>query len=514
MARPATASVGAADAEEILMIKTSITHPLWIDTIATPGGGQIGMTVCPGMQQCASVSGHWSRDLGLDLESIRAWGAVAVVTLVEAHELDRYKVSGLHAAVRQRGMAWHHLPIVDVSVPAASFETEWAVAGPDLWSDLGAGRKVLLHCRGGLGRTGTIAARLLIELGVSAEKAMAMVRKARPGAIETAEQEQYVRRVRPLGPVIATSRYLSPASDVIDRGRGALLGLAVGDALGTTIEFQPRDSYPKQTEITGGGPFNLEAGQWTDDTSMALALADSLITHPAFNGSDLVDRFVRWRTKGEYSCNGKCFDIGTTTAEALSRYCRDGNPFAGATNEESAGNGSLMRLSPVALAALHEPSEVRRIAAKQSLTTHGAPQAVEACVWFADLLRRAVLGESKASLLTPSAWDGHKDMRSIAAGKWRGQPRACIQSTGYVIHTLAAALWSVEQTDSFEDAVVLAVNLGDDADTVGAVTGQFAGALYGVSAIPERWLANLAWRERILTMADSLLTASARVGAC
>jgi ADP-ribosyl-[dinitrogen reductase] hydrolase len=433
---------------------------------------------------------------------------------MEEHELSLYKVSEIGAAVRQSGMAWRYLPIVDVSVPEASFETGWAVAGPELRSDLAAGRRVLLHCRGGLGRTGTIAARLLIELGVSADEAITLVRKARPGTIETAEQERYVRRVRPPASSMVTSRYPSLPMDVMDRGRGALLGLAVGDALGTTIEFQPRDSYQKQTEMTGGGPFELQPGQWTDDTSMALALADSLSAHPLFDATDLMDRFLRWRTEGENSCNGRCFDIGMTTAEALSRYCQDGNPFAGTMDEQSAGNGSLMRLSPVALAALHEPDEVRRIAAKQSLTTHGAPQAVEACVWFADLLRRAILGEPKASLLAPSAWDGHKDMRSVAAGKWRGQPRVRIHSTGYVIHTLAAALWSVEQTNSFEDAVVLAVNLGDDADTVGAVTGQLAGALYGVSAIPERWLAILARREHILTMADSLLTGPAGVSPC
>jgi len=491
------------------MIKTSITHPLRIDAVATPGGGQIGMTFCPGKKQRDSISGPWSRDLGLDLDRIREWGAVTVVTLMEAHELARYKVGGLGDAVRQRGMTWYHLPIVDVGVPEEPFEKGWGVAGPDLRSSLATGRKVLLHCRGGLGRTGTIAAQLLIELGVPAEEAIARVRDARPGAIEKGEQEGYVRRVRPNGPAVATSRHPNPAAEAIDRARGALLGLAVGDALGTTIEFQPRDSYPKQTEMTGGGPFSLEPGQWTDDTSMALALADSLIAHPKFDAVDLMDRFVQWSTQGVYSCTGTCFDIGITTQAALARYRRDGNPLAGATAEESAGNGSLMRLSPVALAALHEPDEVRRIAAAQSRTTHGAPQAVEACIWFADLLRRAILGEPKASLLAPSAWDGHAAMRNIAAGTWRGRPRARIRSSGYVIHTLEAALWAVEQTDSFEEAVVLAVNLGDDADTVGAVTGQFAGALYGMSAIPKRWLANIAWRPRILTMADGLLIASA-----
>jgi len=195
--RTATTSAGPRDTEVNFMIKTSITHPLRIDAVATPSGGQIGMTFCPGKQQRDSVSGHWSRDLDLDLDRIFAWGAVAVVTLMEDHELARYKVGGLAAAVRQRGMAWYHLPIVDVSVPEASFETGWGVAGPDLRSVLAAGRRVLLHCRGGLGRTGTIAARLLIELGVSADDAIALVRKARPGAIETEEQERYVRRVRP-----------------------------------------------------------------------------------------------------------------------------------------------------------------------------------------------------------------------------------------------------------------------------------------------------------------------------
>jgi ADP-ribosyl-[dinitrogen reductase] hydrolase len=478
------------------MTMTSITHPLRIDTVATPGGGMIGMTLCPGKQQRDSISGHWSRDLGLDLDRVQDWGATTVVTLMEAHELARFKVDGIGDAVRQRGMTWRHLPIVDGSVPDAPFELAWIAAGSELRSSLTAGRKILLHCRAGLGRTGTIAARLLVELGVPAEAAIARVREARPGTIETSEQEAYVRR------------HADPAADVIDRARGALLGLAVGDALGTTIEFQPRDSYPKQTEMTGGGPFDLEAGQWTDDTSMALALADSLIARPDFDPVDLMDRFVRWWKQGEYSCTGSCFDIGITTQAALARYRRTGDPFAGATDEDTAGNGSLMRLSPVALAALHDPDKVRRIAAEQSRTTHGAPQAVQACIWFANLLRRAILGEPKASLLAPGAWDGHAAIRAIAAGTWRGRPRARIRSSGYVVDTLEAALWSVDQTDSFEDAVVLAVNLGDDADTVGAVTGQLAGALYGSSAIPERWLADLAWRPRIQTMADALLTAS------
>jgi ADP-ribosyl-[dinitrogen reductase] hydrolase len=491
----------------MIKTKTSISHPLRIDSVAAPGGGLIGMTFCPGKKQTGAVSGNWDRDLGLDLDCVRDWGAVAVVTLMEDHELARYGVGAFGVAVSARDMAWHHLSIVDVSVPGDVFERSWVKAGAELRAQLAAGRNILLHCRGGLGRTGTIAARLLIELGVGADEAIDRVRQARPGAIETAAQEAYVRRAGPMSaarePAAAPPSKLSES--VLDRGRGALLGLAVGDALGTTIEFMSRDSYPKQTAMTGGGPFNLQPGQWTDDTSMALALADSLSNCPQFDPIDLMDRFVSWWTAGVYSCTGRCFDIGITTRNALAQYQRTGMPFAGKTDQHSAGNGSLMRLSPVALHALNDPDEARRLAAAQSRTTHGAPQAVEACIWFADVLRRAILGEPKASLLKASVWDGHPAMRDIASGTWRGRPRADIRSSGYVIHTLEAALWSVEQTGSFEDALVLAVNLGDDADTVGAVTGQLAGALYGASGIPAGWTEPLAWRPRILGMADALL---------
>ena len=491
--------------------KTSTTHPLQIASVAVPGGGTIGMTFCPGKQQKGAATGDWKRDLDLDVAVIKAWGAGAVVTLMEQYELERFKVPDLGAAVTKAGMTWYHLPIRDVDVPDPAFEAAWASVGPALRERLAEGGKVLLHCRGGLGRTGTIAARLLVEAGVPADKAIAEVRAARPGAIETKAQEAHVRAARKAEPVkrdaAAVQEVAATAAptDVLDRARGAFLGLAVGDALGTTIEFKPRDTYPRQTEMTGGGPFHLEPGQWTDDTSMAVALADSLIGHGSFDPQDVMQRFVRWWKEGTYSPTGKCFDIGNATSAALGRFTRTGKPFAGSTAESAAGNGSLMRLAPIVLHALHDPEALRHLAAEQSRTTHGAPQAVEACVFFADLLRRAILGEPKATLLEPGQWDGHPAMAAVAAGGWRNRPREEISSSGYVIHTLEAALWAVHGTDSFEEAVVLAVNLGDDADTVGAVTGQLAGALYGYSRIPERWLAPLAWRPRLLGMADSLL---------
>ncbi len=297
----------------------------------------------------------------------------------------------------------------------------------------------------------------------------------------------------------------SRSEQTLDRARGALVGLAVGDALGTTLEFSHRDSLPHHTEMIGGGPFDLPPGVWTDDTSMALALAESLIDRGGLDAADLMDRFVRWWRHGAYSATGTCFDIGTTTRQALHRYTRTGDPFAGQTGEDTAGNGSIMRLAPVALHALEDEAACARIAAAQSRTTHAAPQAVEACVFLAEILRRAILGAPREAILAPMARLGHPAMTALSAGDWRGRPRAEVRASGYVIDTLGAALWAVDQTDSFEAAVVLAVNLGQDADTTGAVTGQIAGALYGYDAIPRRWLETLAWRERILGLADALL---------
>ncbi|MDF2601739.1 MAG: hypothetical protein K0Q54_4562 [Methylobacterium brachiatum] len=295
---------------------------------------------------------------------------------------------------------------------------------------------------------------------------------------------------------------MSPSIE--DRARGAFLGLAVGDALGATLEFEPRDMHPLHTEMLGGGPFNLKPGQWTDDTSMALALAESLIAHPDFDPTDLMRRFVAWAEDGTYSCTGTCFDIGLTTRQALSRFMRTGDPFAGSTAPDTAGNGSLMRVAPVALRALDDEARAVQIARDQSRTTHAAAQAVEACDLFVRILREAIQGAGKDALRS-RPWDGTARVRDIAAGTWRGKARSQIKSSGYVIDTLEAALWCTDQAASFEEALVLAVNLAGDADTVGAVTGQIAGAVFGASAIPQRWLGPLAWREQLETLATQLV---------
>ena len=169
--------------------------------------------------------------------------------------------------------------------------TRWVPAGADLRGVVRRGGRILVHCRGGLGRAGTIAARLLVELGTSPDEAIRAVRHVRPGAIETREQERYVLGCRPITDVVGTTMTDDPT---VDRALGCLLGLAVGDALGTTLEFTERDTNPPLTDMIGGGPCGLKPGEWTDDTSLALCLADSLIACGGLVQRDLMERFVRW----------------------------------------------------------------------------------------------------------------------------------------------------------------------------------------------------------------------------
>ena len=481
--------------------KTSQSHPLQIASVRpAPGQGLVGLSFCPGKIQNSSFSGLWHRDLGTDLDAIATWGAAAVVTLVEQHELESLQVPAMRREVRARHMEWFHLPIVDVSTPTVEFEKAWQRAGPRLHRLLRAGHNVFVHCKGGLGRAGTIASRLLIELGMDARNAVDAVRAVRPGALETNAQERYALAIAP----VAESAPSTTADAIRDRASGALLGLAVGDAVGTTLEFAARDSYEHLTDLLGGGPFNLQPGQWTDDTALALALADSLATNPDLDPADLIQRFWRWYREGEYSCTGHCFDIGTTTRAALERWQREGNPFAGSTEARMAGNGSLMRLAPVAVRHWQNRERLRDVAARQSRTTHASPEAVDACVMYAEALADAIEGHPHSEVLRERFEPYAASIGTIARGSWRKKQRHEVQASGYVAHSLEASLWCVGRTHDYRSAVLLAANLGEDADTTAAIAGQLAGALHGASGIPVEWLGKLAWRDRIEALASTL----------
>ncbi|WP_237153300.1 ADP-ribosylglycohydrolase family protein [Oryzibacter oryziterrae] len=482
--------------------RTSKNHPLQIaELVVGPGFGRIGITFCPGKKDPQALTGAWDRDLGVDLDAIAAWGASAIVTLVEAHELEDLKVPMLGREVERRHMAWLHLPIADVTAPGAAFEALWHVHGPGIRARLRDGFNVLVHCKGGLGRAGTIAARLAAELGMAPQTAVEQVRAVRKGAIETTVQFGHVLAIMPV-------MEAAPAQDEasrMDRAVGALVGLAVGDALGTTLEFARRnDKAERLTDMIGGGPFHLQPGGWTDDTAMALALTDSLQVCESFDARDLMQRFEGWMAKGDYIHTGVCFDIGNTTRAAIREWMATGNPMAGSTDPHSAGNGSLMRLAPVAIRHWNDPEVRRSVAAGQSQTTHGAAEAVDACVLFADMLAEAIAGAPREAVLAPRSFAGSERIAAIAAGCWRGKHRNAISGSGYVVDALEAALWCIGSTMSFREAILMAANLRDDADTTAAIAGQLAGALYGLRAIPPEWRDKLAWRPRIEGMAEGL----------
>jgi len=307
-----------------------------------------------------------------------------------------------------------------------------------------------------------------------------------------------------------------------ERYRGSLLGLAVGDAVGTTLEFSPVGSFTPLDDMVGGGPFRLNPGEWTDDTSMALCLAASLVEQKGFDARDQMERYLRWRDEGYMSSNGECFDIGNTVSSALRQFEANGSPFAGSTDPRTAGNGSIMRLAPVPLFYAHNPCEAIEKSAESSRTTHRAQAAVDACRYLGALIVGALHGHSKEELLSPyyspvpDYWKQYPliiEIDEIAAGSFKHRNPPEIRGTGYVVQSLEAALWAFYHSNSFREGCLLAVNLGDDADTTGAVYGQLAGAFYGEQGIPQAWRSCLAQRHLIESLADQLLELSGMAGA-
>jgi ADP-ribosylglycohydrolase len=299
-------------------------------------------------------------------------------------------------------------------------------------------------------------------------------------------------------------------SSLRDRRRGALLGLAVGDALGASVEFEMPGTFEPVRGFRAGGPHDLAAGEWTDDTSMALALADS-IHQAGWDLDDQAKRYLAWWTRGEYSVHGRAFDIGNTTARALQRFRETGDArSSGDPSELASGNGSIMRLAPVPITlAAHFAEQLELLAERcveSSLPTHRSPQCLSACVLLGVLLGGLLAGLPREQVLAPD-WPPlrrarelfplHREIEEIARGSYRARRPPVIRGDGYVVRTLEAALWAFHDASDFRTAVLRAVNLGEDADTTGAVCGQLAGACFGEVGIPAEWRTGLAGRDVI-----------------
>jgi ADP-ribosyl-[dinitrogen reductase] hydrolase len=311
---------------------------------------------------------------------------------------------------------------------------------------------------------------------------------------------------------------------------GCLIGLAVGDAYGTTYEFKNRFEMPSEDqlpdEIVGAGPFNLNPGDWTDDTSMALCLAESIVEH-GWNPRDQMKRYIKWWQHGHNSVNGECFDIGGATRKALAWFnMTEGREFVKDT--QAAGNGVLMRLAAIPMILHGETNAVLESCAYQSMMTHPSSQSVECSMLMGAMIDKILSGErdkrkiaSFETLLDESGKQYYQNMftkhschinsgiDSIKKVEYDGvdvnadgNSASRISGDGYCVKTLEAALWAFLSTDSFKAGLKRVVSLGDDTDTTGAVYGQIAGAYYGLSQIP--WREKITWSEKIHKLAETL----------
>ncbi len=321
--------------------------------------------------------------------------------------------------------------------------------------------------------------------------------------------------------MVHSTKNATTVIDLRNRACGALLGLAVGDAIGTTVEFSPPGSFAPLTDMVGGGPFGLAPGQWTDDTSMAMCLAESLVQQQRFDPCDQLRRYLNWYRFGYWSSTGTCFDIGNATAAALLRFEHSGEPYPGDAFPDAAGNGPLMRLAPIPIAYASRPAAAAEAASRSARTTHGARVAADAARYYAILMIGALHGAVKDDLLRADtlyslpgvAFDGakvlHPEIARVARGSYLHKQPPEIRGRGYVVDALEAALWAVAHHDTFAAIVLAAANLGDDADTTAAIAGQLAGALHGADAIPRHWCQRLYRHDDIVALADALHTLTA-----
>ena len=299
--------------------------------------------------------------------------------------------------------------------------------------------------------------------------------------------------------------------DFLSRARGALVGLAVGDALGTTNEFQPAGSFLPISDMVGGGVFRLEPGQWTDDTSMALCLADSLLALNRYDSYDVMERYDRWRKDGYRSSTGTCFDIGNQVMRSLWDFHENPRIPKGAPRSTSAGNGAIMRLAPVIIAGFEE-REIREIVVTAGLSareTHYSVEAEAATEVFAALLVGALLGWAPEHIMNVGWVSTGPAFDEMAARVISDDPaeRASWESetSGYIVHGLRLAVHGLLDFPSFKDATLAIANLGGDADTNCAIYGQLGGAFYGIEAIPASWRSTLYQGEEIDALARALV---------
>ena len=512
-----------------MQTKTSLTHPLKIDAMPC-GGGLLGMTLCPGKQVTSNPYSRWERDLALDMGVIVDWGASTLVSLMEDREFHCLGVTNLGDVAEDAGLEWHCLPIRDVHAPDERFERLWAYSGHVLRGKLAAGERIVLHCRGGIGRTATIAARLAIEYGVAQQEALDRVRAVCSKRVETPDQEAYVLRQRTREP---DDRYCA------DRVLGCLLGGAVGDALGYKVEFWSLGKIRERFGPSGiQEPILNPAGQAvvSDDTQMTLFTAEGLIESIARKGATTAaDALgsVRAATLDWYAMQmgqqvdgrlaefpvlGENRDRGTTCASgcALGAKGTPENPI-----NDSNTCGGVMRVAPVGLWSELSDEEAFELAARCAAQTHGHPSGYLSAGALASIVRNLLggLGPDRCaerSIEIARNWPGADETvaaiehaRALAGQRIADHADALAQlGEGWVGgEALAIGLYSALVASDSADAVRIASNHAGDSDSTASIAGQIHGAWKGLAGIPHTWIRRLDALDPLLDVAGRIIAA-------
>jgi ADP-ribosyl-[dinitrogen reductase] hydrolase len=510
-------------------LKTSRTHPLKIDTV-NAGSGVIGLTFCPGKRQAYAINGPWDRNLDADLRTIKDAGFTTLVSLVQDHEFEELEVPGLGERTEALGLEWHHLPIEDVNVPDQRFEQAWAYAGHRLRHLLGSGEKIVIHCKGGLGRTGTIAGRLMIELGDDPDDSIRAIREARPGSIETFgyenSQEDYVRR----------RRRISGDPEYADRVLGCLLGGAVGDAFGYEVEFNALSTIRSRFGEHGIREPVYHSGALTvsDDTQMTLFTLEGLL-RSELDDPDGVNEQIRLAYSDWLSTQSDMPEDWEPTdtlcqVDALNRNRAPGNTCLSALQSggwgtpenainNSKGCGGVMRVAPIGLIRDWSPKQAFNVAASAAAITHGHPSGFWSAAAMSAMVRMMVDGQdleraAEASLEMLADKPGHEETTDAidqALKTYRSEPDDHTKAIrrlgeGWVgEEALSVSLYAALSGNSFAEVMAIGANHDGDSDSTASIAGQLYGAWKGLSDLPHAWTRRLDVFNPMMGLIDPLL---------
>jgi len=511
------------------MIRTSQTDPLEICETAYENG-IIGVTFCPGKSGPSIFGAPWRRDLGVDLAAVGRWKPDYVLTLIEEHEFDLLQVRGLGDAVRAAGMTWIHAPIEDLGVPSDTFERQWVVVGHLLRHCLCNGGRVLVHCRGGLGRAGLVAARLMVELGQEPDAAIAAVRDARPGAIETLGQEAHVRSVQPV-----------LDHDHADRVLGCFFGGAVGDAFGYAVEFDSLQQIRRRHGAEGLTQPQLNAGRFivSDDTQMTLFTAEAV--NRTRLGNDFTNEcrsaYLRWY--GTQTRRRSDAELGLLAHAPLWYPRAPGNTCMSALDEggkgttkrrvnNSKGCGGVMRTAPIGLVRDWDERTAFERGGAAAAVTHGHPSGFFSAAAMSAIVRNLLDGAGlpdavdRALRLLAKHWGARetrnalKQAVALAGQSQDGQDVAQgALGEGWVgEEALAIAVYSCLVGSGFEDTMRIAANHDGDSDSTASIAGQLFGAQWGLGRIPWSWVEPLDVLEAVCEVAQPLAFGDARNQSC